>query len=472
MMIRMVFFAGVMLLLGACSLAPTYERPKMSTANTFQEAGSWIPAHTLPPAHTDVWWESFNDPTLNQLETQAQTANQSLLAAAARLAQARAIARAQHARLMPDVTAGATHQNGRISSNRPLFPKGLGTGYQDNLVGVDVNYEIDIWGALRNASTASAALAAASADDLAALHLSIQAELATDYFNLRGTDAELGILQQWTNNWQSNEQLTQQQLDAGAVNQANVAQAQQSLNDTLTQLAALRLTRQQLQHAIALIIGANPDTFSLPVTHHFDTQALHPNLGLPSTLLERRPDIASAERAVVAANANIGVARAAFFPVFSLDAALGYENNSSAAWLNAPNQFWSLGPSMVLTLFDGGRLQALSDLARAQWQETAANYRKAVLTAWREVEDDLSNQRELEQEALSAQQSLNSAQTIFQQAQYRYEAGLGNQLDVLQTERTVLSSTTQNIGIHTQRIINSIALVKALGGGWRTNKQE
>ena len=456
-------FAGAALL-GACSLAPTYEPPRMTAASAYQEAGDWVEVHAAPPAPPGAWWGSFRDTQLNQLEAQAQGANQNLLAAAARLMQARDIARAQNAELFPQVSADASHQNGRISSNKPLFPPGINTGYQDNTTGLNINYEIDLWGALRNASTAAAALAQASADDLAALRLSTQAELATDYFNLQATDVQIDLLQHVTGNWRENKQLTEKMMEQGFATESDIDLAQLSLQNTSAQLFALQGQRKQLEHAIALIVGANPDTFALPAAHAFDAQPLQPEVGLPSTLLERRPDIASAERAVMAANAQIGVARAAFFPVFSLNAATGYESKSAAGWLNAPNRFWSVGPALGLNLFNGGQLQALSDLARAQWEESAARYRNTVLTAWREVEDGLSSQHALKQALGSAQQAMSAAQAAQQQAQYRYAGGLGNQIEVLQSERITLSANTAQIELQRQNVINSIGLVKALGG--------
>ena len=272
-------FAGAALLLSACSLAPTYEPPRMTAAASYQEAGDWVEVHASPPAPPGAWWESFRDTQLNELEVQAQSANQNLLAAVARLMQARDIARAQNAELFPQVSVDAAHQNGRISSNKPLFPPGINTSYQDNTAGLNLNYEIDLWGALRNASTATAALAQASADDLAALRLSTQAELATDYFNLQATGVQIDLLQHVTGNWQENKQLTEKMMEQGFATESDIDLAQLNLQNTSAQLFALQGQRKQLEHAIALIVGANPDTFTLPATHTFDAHPLQPEIG-------------------------------------------------------------------------------------------------------------------------------------------------------------------------------------------------
>ncbi len=457
------------LLLGGCSLAPSYTPPALSSASHYKETGAWVAAAQHAQADTSAWWQAFGDPQLNALEQQAAQANQNIAAARAHLDQARALARAQRAAQSPQLTASAAHENARVSENKPLFPKSINPSYQDNALGLDLAYELDLWGALRNASAASAALATARADDLAALELSTQAELAMDYFTLRGTDAELAMLHQLDSSWQQNSALTQQLYGGGQASQSDLALARQNQQNAATQVADLQLKRSQLEHAIALITGANPDSFALTPVTLFDVQPLNPEPGLPSTLLERRPDIASAERTVAAANAEIGVARAAYFPVFSLNAAIGFESTSAANWLSVPNRFWSFGPSAAAVLFDDGRLQALSDQARAQWREAAANYRNSVLTAWREVEDNLAAQQALALEFRSSQAASEAAHESLKQAQYRYQGGIASNFDVLTSERAALQTDLASTDIQIRRITASILLVKALGGDWRHN---
>ena len=466
-MIRRLFYLSAGVVLAGCSLAPTYQRPTLTTADHYQEAsGTWLSAHP----NTDIpidWWRMFDDPALNQLETLANASNQNIAAAIARLAQARDIARENSAALLPNASAYVSHSNDKITTHKPLFPVQNHPPYQDNQIGLDLNYELDIWGSVRNAVTAANAQALASADNLATIRLSSQAELAMDYFALRGEDQELAIFQRLTQNWQNNLQLTRSMFNIGTANNIDVSQVQLSLQNALTQQADLQLKRTQLEHAIALICGQSPSLFHVPTHTTIMPQIILPRLALPSQLLERRPDIASAERQVAAANANIGVARAAFFPVFSLNAAAGFENTGAANWLTAPNRFWSLGPSAAVILFDGGLLDALSDQARAAWQESVANYRNTVITAWREVEDNLSALHQLDDEQHSTQLAADAAHLLLAQTRSRYQGGIANNLEQLASERGMVDADLTATDVRIRRITTDILLIKALGGGWQ-----
>ena len=460
----------VCLLLAACSLAPSYHRPAVPAATTYRETGNWQPTHSST-LRTD-WWQALGDPTLNNLEQTAAVHNQNLLASIARLDEARAIARAQAAAQWPTVGLAASHQNAHVSNHTPLFPVESHPSYQSNLINLDASYEIDLWGAIKNAIIASDALAHASADDLAALQLSIQAELAMDYANLRALDTVLQDNQKLVDNWQQNLRLTQILVEHREANVITLSEASFNLDNAHAQLTDLQRQRSQTEHAIALIIGSNPDTFTLPANDSTPPlKPLQPAPDLPSTLLERRPDIASAEQQVIAANANIGVARAAFFPVFGLSGNTGYENTGYSNWITAPNRLWSFGPTAALNLFDGGRLQALSDQAHAQWRATVANYRNTVLSAWKDVEDQLIALHKLHDEDLDTRAAAQTAQHVLDLTQTRLVSGIDTQFDVLSSERTLLNAQLTQTTIHLNHIDASILLVKALGGGWQNPQQ-
>jgi len=453
----------LVLALGACSLAPTYQRPETAAAPPeFRESHDWKFAQPADTAPRGPWWEQFNDPGLNVLEVKVSSANQDIKAALARLQQARAAARSSRADYMPTVTANASAMPGRVSANKPFFSSAANPEYRDNVLGADVSYELDVWGRVRNEVAASNALAAASAADLGVLDLSSHAELATDYFALRGADANLRLLNDTVTAYQKALTLTQNLHSGGAASAADVAQAQLQLQNAMTQAADTQLQRSQLEHAIAVLVGESPSTFTLAPVDDFKAMPPAVALGLPSSLLERRPDIASAERRAAAANAQIGVARVAFFPTFSLSAAAGFESTSAANWLSAPSRFWSAGPSAALTLFDGGRRRALTDQARGAYDEAAADYRQSVLVAWQEVEDNLVALRELEQEDQSETAANTAAQQALIQANYRYKGGIASYLEV------VVAATT----IEVRRMSASVLLVKALGGGWQPDKQD
>ncbi len=455
--------------LSGCSLAPTYHTPSVETAPHYSEDSHWVMAQTALPDHD--WWTLFGDTRLNRLERLAMQANQNISGTMARVDEARALARATEANLYPVITAGAQHSVNRMSDGKPLFPASVPRYYRDNVVGLDLSYEVDLWCRLRNAAHAQSALAEASADDLAGAELSIQAELASDYFSLRGTDAELALLRQLLADWQDNRRMTREMYDRGNANQTDLAQADYSLQNQQTQLADLQLARDQLEHAIALLCGQPSSSFHIAAdaTPQWAPATVpHPAAGLPSTLLQRRPDIASAERSVAAANAEIGVARAAFFPVFSLDAAAGFENVNAANLFTSPNRYWSFGPGASAILFNGGQLSALDDQAHAAWREAVANYRNAVLTAWRDVENGLASMHRLDSEAESTNGARRAADNALQQMQDRYAAGTASALDVLSARRQDVEARLAATGVHMRQLSASILLIKALGGGWQS----
>jgi hypothetical protein len=331
----------------------------------------------------------------------------------------------------------------------------------------DFSYEVDAWGRVGNAVTSSRATEQASIADLAALDLTTRAELASDYFSLRGADRQSELLDQAVADYAKALQLTQNRYNGGAASMSDVAQAQAQLETAKTQAADIRLQRAQLEHAIAVLIGKPASSFHIdatPLSADMLPPAIDP--GLPSALLERRPDVAAAERRMAAANAQIGIARAAYFPVFSLSAMGGFESTSAPSWIEAPSHLWSLGPSALLTVFDGGRRSALTDQARSTYDETVANYRSSVLNAYREVEDSLAALHQLELENASESAAVAATQNALQQANFRYKGGITTYLEVVVAENAALQAQLSAASIQTRRMNASVLLVKAVGGGW------
>jgi NodT family efflux transporter outer membrane factor (OMF) lipoprotein len=459
------------LLAASCSLAPPYHVPESSPVPAqYQELDGWKPAAPMDELPRGNWWRLFNDPQLDNLEIKAAAANQNLKAAYARLQQARAETRIARADLFPTITASAFAERARTSPNSPRFPPGdLTTGNDFNLEG-DFSYELDFWGRVRNEVASAKAGQQASAADLASLTVSIQAEVATDYFNLRSDDTQQLLVDHAVADYRQALQLTQNLYDAGAVPLGDVAQAQTQLENAMTQAADIHLLRAQAAHAIAVLVGENPSAFGIPVNSlPLDLTPPGVNTDLPSALLERRPDVAEAERRVAAANAQIGVARAAYFPQFSLDASAGLNSTRASNWLSAPSRFWSFGPQLTVPIFEGGRLLAQTERARAQYSEQVAQYRNTVLTAYQNVEDSLAALRQLEQEAQTAAAAVMAAGVALQQAQYRYNAGAVTYLEVSSAETTALQTQLGVADIQTRRFNATVMLIKALGGGWQVS---
>src|SRR5277367_579308 len=446
------------LLLGSvltgCSFAPTYKSPASApAAAAYQEAGEWKPAQPQDNQDRGTWWKVFQDAQLDALEAKAESANQDLKAAFARLEQARAVTRIARADLFPTLSAGASATRSRASVNSPTFPPGARPVYNNFDLEADFSYELDLWGRVRNAAASAKANQQASAADLATLHLSIEAELAIDYFTLRAQDSQQALLDKTVADYTQSLHLTQNLYRGGAAALADVAQAQAQLETARTQAADIRLQRAQTEHAIAVLLGENPSGFHAPpnpLPKELSPPGIDP--GLPSTLLERRPDVASAERRIAAANAQVGIARAAYFPVFNLAAAAGFESTSASNWLTAPSQLWAVGAAGVLTLFDAGRHRAVNAQARAIYDEEVANYRGTVLVAYQEVEDNLAALRQLQQESVSEAAAVTATGKALEQAQYRYKAGLVTYLEVATTENTALQAQLSSAAIQLRRM--------------------
>jgi outer membrane protein, multidrug efflux system len=467
---RLPAFLCLSMGMSACSFAPTYKVPDSPPPTAaYKETGDWKPAEPADAQFRGPWWTIFQDPDLDGLEAQVADANQDLKAAYARLLQARAATRIARADLFPTLSIGSSATRSRTSVNSPKFPAGAEPVGNNFDLEADLSYEIDVWGRVRNAVASAKASQQASAADLATLNLAVHAELANDYFSLRSQDTQQQLLDQTVQDYSKALVLTRNLYGGGAAALTDVAQAQAQLETARTQAADIRLQRAQTEHAIAVLLGQNPSAFHLPAHPLLKSAAPPPiDAGLPSVLLERRPDVAAAERRTAAANAQIGVARAAYFPVFSLAAAAGFDSTSASNWLTAPSRLWSAGPAAgVLTVFDAGRHQAQSAQAKAAYDEEVADYRNTVLNAYREVEDNLAALGQLQQESISEAAAVDATAIALQQAQYRYKAGLVTYLEVSTAENTALQAQLADVSIQLRRLSASVLLVKALGGGWR-----
>jgi NodT family efflux transporter outer membrane factor (OMF) lipoprotein len=455
--------------LAACNFAPAYQTPETAApAAAYRESADWKPAQPADAQPRGPWWSLYADPQLDALQARVTDANQDLKAAFARLQQARAEVRVARADLFPTVTAGPSLTRSRTSINGPRYVPGTPTIGNDFNLSADLSYEVDVWGRVRNAVSSARAGAEASAADLATLDLATHAELAGDYFLLRSADTRQILLDQTVADYSRALQLEQNLYNGGAAPLSDLVQAQAQLETARTQAADNHLQRAQLEHAVAVLVGEPASGFSLapqPLPPSLQPPAIDP--GLPSALLERRPDVAAAERRAAAANAQIGVARAAYFPVFSISASAGFDSKTASNWIEAPSRIWSVGPSAVLTLFDAGRHSALSDQARAALDEAAANYRGSVLNAYREVEDNIVALRQLEQESTSQAAAVVATQKVLEQAQYRYKGGVVTYLEVITAENAALQAQLSQADIQGRRLNASVLLVKALGGGWQ-----
>ncbi len=454
----------IALLCSACSLAPDYHRPTVDTPKQFGSQDLFRQAQPADSLPKGAWWKIYSDRTLDALEGELG-ANQDLKASLSRLQQAQSALKAQRATLFPTVSVGAASQKINTSQNKAYYFKSMPTHYQDNLLTADVSYEPDVFGRLANQVAVSRQQMEASQADLASLQLSLQAELAADYFTLQALRVEHEALQNLVKNEAEYLKLTRALLDGGAAPEADVDQAELTLQNAKAQEQDAALQAVTMTHAIALLLGKPATGFEVPASE--GNPAPWMGTVLPSRLLERRPDIASAERQVEAANAAIGIAKAAYFPQFTLNAQGGYESSQLGNWVSVPSELWSLGAGAVVVLFDAGQRSALTDEAREHYEETVANYRQTVLNAYREVEDSLSAVHQLNLEHASASHALLSARRAAEQAGFRYQGGMSSYLDVVTARTQVLQAKQQLALLQGRRMTASVLLVKALGGGPR-----
>jgi NodT family efflux transporter outer membrane factor (OMF) lipoprotein len=458
-----------------CAVGPNYVRPTAPVPPKYKElppsqattTGQWKEAQPSDAAQRGKWWELFREPELNGLEEQVAISNQSIAQAEAQFRGARALARVARASLFPSLGVGAsvTRSSGVVQSS-PKPTSGPPPTVMAYAVPVDLAWEADVFGGIRRNLEAGVASAQASAAQLEAVRLAIQAELAVDYFALRGVDGQRQLLDSTVAGYQAALQLTENQYKQGVVSGVDVAQAQTQLETTRAQATDLGVSRAQLEHAIAVLVGKPPGDFSLQAGPIRVVPVQVP-VGVPSELLERRPDIAAAERLAAAANAQIGVAKAAYFPTFTLAASGGYGNSTLSNFFSLPNRFWSLGPALLETLFDGGRRRALSEQAWASYDAAVAVYRESVLTAFQDVEDNLAALRVLAVEAAQQADAVTASERSLTIAKNRYQGGITTYLEVVTAQSAALANERTAIDLLTRRMTASVNLIKALGGGWR-----
>jgi NodT family efflux transporter outer membrane factor (OMF) lipoprotein len=453
-------------LLAGCSFAPNYNVPPVQTPAAFKEAEGWKVARPTDDVIRGNWWELFDDPQLNALEDQVAISNQTLLAALANFQAARAVVKEARAQLFPAVSAAPSVTKSKASSS--LSPVGIRSQTQWSLP-LEASWELDLWGAIRNTVKADTFAAQASAANLENLRLSAQADLAEDYFALRGQDALKGVLDATVVADRKSLDLTKALYQNGMDSDEDVSEAETALATVTAQDTNLGIQRALYEHAIALLLGRPASEFSIlvqPAAANPPVQPPEIPLAVPSQLLERRPDVASAERSVAAANAQIGVAKAAFFPTLTLSAEGGFQSANTANLLSGPSFFWSLGSAMAQTVFDAGLRKAAVEQYRATYDSTVANYRQTVLGAFQEVEDSLSSLRILTQERGEQEAAVQSAQRTLAIATHRYELGIDSYLNVIVAQMTLLSNQQTEVSLRVQQMTSSVQLILALGGGW------
>jgi multidrug efflux system outer membrane protein len=447
----------------SCSVAPPYHVPTTPVPAAFKEAAPWQSAAATPLPAGD-WWQAFGDPTLSDLEGRVERGNFTLAAAAARYEQARGLLRQTRGSLFPEIDLGAAASRTRVSADRPLT-SGSAATYNVGQVGPSLTYEIDLFGRVRNSVRAASDTAQASAADVAAVRLGLQAQLATAYFDMRGLDARIVLLRQTVAAYARANDLTNTRHQGGIASGIDTSRSQAQLSSARAELSAVATARANDEHAIAVLTGEAPATFAIAVVDRQTPPPLIP-AGLPSTLLERRPDIAAAERRVAAANARIGVARAALFPSITLGASTGFQA-ASGALLSAGATYWALGPlGVAQAIFDGGRRRGGVEIARGQFDEAAADYRQTVLAAFREVEDDLNAARNLAQQERDQQNAAAAAERTRDLALIRYRDGAADYLEVTTAQTAALDAERALLQVRSSQLETATDLFRALGGGY------
>ena len=445
----------------AVKTPPMPAAPAMPAA--FKENADWKPANPVDHAVRGNWWEVFGDPQLNALESQIDVSNQTLRAQQARFLQARAAVAIAGSARYPLVTTTPSIVVGRQSGNRPNAT--VHTSATDFVLPVDFSYELDVWGRVRQTVAAARATAQASAADLETVRLSLHAELALDYFELRGLDAQKALLDDSVAAFQRALDLTRNRFTGGIASQADVDFAETQLETTRAQLVDVGVQRAALEPAIAVLVGKPPSALTIAPLPLTDPPPDIP-AGLPSDLLERRPDIAAAERRIAAAAANVGVADTAFFPRLFLTAAAGFESRSLTSWLTGLSTFWSAGPAAAYTIFDAGRRRAVSAQAQAALDETVADYQQTILESLQDVEDSLASLRILRDEAQVQAAAVAAADRSLTQATNRYRGGVATYLEVITAQSAALANQRAAVSVLSRRLAASVLLIKALGGGW------
>ena len=452
------------LLVAGCSVGPKYKTPTAPVPPAYKEVGNWKTAQPSEQEFGGNWWEIFQDPQLNQLEEQINVSNQNLKAAVAQYQQARAALRYSRADYYPTITTSPSATRERLSANRPASV-GSGRTINDFVVPLDLSYQTNAWGRVSHNVESYRDQAQASAADLAVVNLSMHADLAVDYFAARTLDAEEKLLKDTVVQYEQALQLNEDRYAGGLASEVDVEQARTILETTRAQLVDVGVARSQYEHAVAVLVGKTPADFGLPPLPLMAPPPLIP-AGIPSELLERRPDIAAAERRVASANEQIGLAKTAYYPLLNLFASGGFESGSITTLLQGPSALWSVGPSVLYTIFDGGRRHAANDQAIAAYDSAVASYRQTVLAAFQSVEDNLAAERILENEAGVQAKAVEAAQRSLALSNTRYKGGVTSYLEVITAENAALSDQVTAVNILGRRMASSVLLIEALGGGW------
>jgi len=465
---RSAVLAACALWLTGCTVGPKYTRPAVPAApafseqppQSFTESAGWKQAQPADTTLRSDWWQLFGNAELNDLEQQVDVSNQSLKAAEARFREARTLIQINRSGLYPTISTTPS-----ITANRTSQRPAAG----QFILPIDINYELDAWGRVRRSVTAAKEETQASAGDLETIRLSLHAELAIDYFELRSLDAQKRLLDATLVAYQKALDLTRNRFNGGLSSRAEVAQARTQFETTRAQDIGVSVARATFEHAIAILCGRTPESLTLPASPLNTAPPIVP-VGVPSQVLERRPDIAAAERRAAEANERIGIARAAFFPELLLTATGGWQGTNPVNWFSWPSRLWAVGPSVAQTIFDAGRRRAVAESAAASYDESVANYRQAALEAFQQVEDNLSTLRVLEQQAQAQRVAVEAAQQALDLALNRYKGGLVTYLEVVTAQNIALQNQSTEVDLLRRRMEASVLLIKALGGGWDTSK--
>ena len=462
----LVLLAMAVLPFAGCAVGPKYHPPVVQAPPAYKEIGDWKPAQPNDQNLGGDWWKIFQDPQLDALELQVNVSNQNLKAAEAQFRQARAALRYNRADYYPTVTAGLSATRTRVSAHRPP-PSSIfdGITYNDFTLPFDVSYQADVWGRVRKNVESYREQAQASAADLATVDLSMHADLAIDYFQARSLDAQEQLLNSTVKQYEQALELNQSRFEGGIASEVEVEQAKTQLQTTRAAAIDVGVLRAQFEHAVAILIGNPPAEFSLPP---LPLTAPPPRIpvSVPSELLERRPDIAAAERRVASANAQIGVAKAAYYPSLNLFGNGGWQAADIAKLANVSSTFWALGANVAESIFTGGARRAQVEFAESGYDVNVANYRQSVLTAFQEVQDDVTGLTVLGQARETQQQAVDAARRTLDLSLDRYRGGLVSYLDVVTAQQNLLNNEQEAAVIQGQRLVTSVLLVKALGGGW------
>ncbi len=458
------------LLLGGCSLAPSMKTPVVPAPEVYKEVGTWTQAQPSDRLPRDSWWTLYEDPQLNELEQQLLAGNPNLASALANYAQAKALTDQARAGFFPSIGVNAGISRARDSGNAPLSGPTTPRYYDDNVVSGSINYELDLWGQIRNQVAAGRANEQASQADLENVRLSLLAQLVDDYAQLRGFDRQIAILEDTVKAYDHALTITKQRHGAGIAGGPDVSQADTQFRSTRSQLVQVRAQRAVMEHAIAALLGVSASSFSIgPSIADIKLPAVP--AGVPTTLLQRRPDVAAAQRRMIAANANIGVERAAYFPSLMLGGQGGYQSTSFSKWLTLPSTFWAIGPNAVLSVFDGGLRRAQVARARAQFDASADNYRAVSVTAFQQVEDSLARLQHYHDAADDEKAAVDSAQRTLDLSLAMYKQGAVDYLNVVTSQTALLQAQLQALALDTLQLEASVDLIRAIGGGWEDPQQ-